>query len=562
MVRSMYSGVSGMKAHQTRMDVIGNNIANVNTYGFKASRASFKDVYYQTMSGASAGTAVRGGTNASQVGYGSKIGSVDVLQTRSTLQMTDNGMDAAITGEGFFQVQDPDGNTFYTRAGLLNVDSAGNLVDSNGNFVLGVSGSPLGKAPSNEKIQLMIPSVPPTPANVQEIINGVKFTFNAQNSTKDGNVTFNFMTDDSLPGGVDVSVRKDEMTSSAITVRVNKNATFTSMDDFTAKMNAAVTEANGGKPHPGGSFSITTDPATGLFPAGGLTGAELVGKDFDVKMGSLVGIPNEGIFGGMKFKGTSTSPMFDSTGNMTFAATYTSPATATDPEGWKITTTDAAGKVYTGHVTTLMTGAGSVRLKATAPTDDGTYLEMTHPGLNAMNKKYNADNGKLPEDPISGGDSFAAPAGGITATPAKKSNDLGLMSKPIVLANGTEGGAQTVADLSSIAIGADGVIEAVHPVHGRLQLGRLDIVTFENPQGLEQVGNSYFSATGNSGTANYCQPGTSGSGALAAGSLEMSNVDLSKEFSDMIITQRGFQANSRLITVSDEMLNELVNLKR
>ncbi|WP_312643786.1 flagellar hook-basal body complex protein [Hydrogenoanaerobacterium sp.] len=557
MVRSMYSGVSGMKAHQTRMDVIGNNIANVNTYGFKASRASFKDVYYQTMSGASGGTAVRGGTNPSQVGYGSKIGSVDVLQTRSTLQMTDNGMDAAIAGEGFFQVQDTDGNIFYTRAGMLNVDSAGNLVDSNGNFVLGVSGNPLGKSPSNEKIQLMIPSVPPTPANVQETINGVKFTFSAQNSTKDGNVTFNFMLDDSLPGGVDVSVQKDEMSSSSITVRVNKNSVFTSMEDFTAKMNAAITEANGGKPHPGGDFSITTDPATGLFPVDGLTGAELIGKDFDVKMGSLTGIPNTGIFGGMKFKGTSTSPMFDSDSDLTFASTYVTPGTATDPEGWKITATDAAGKVYTGHVTTLMTGAGSVRMKAA----DGTYLDMTHPGLTAMNAAYNTEEG-TPGADMANGNAFDALVDAITAKPAQKSNDLGLMSKPIMLSKGTEGGSQTVADLSSIAIGADGVIEGVHPVHGRLQLGRLDIVTFENPQGLEQVGNSYFSSTGNSGTANYCQPGSSGSGALAAGSLEMSNVDLSREFSDMIITQRGFQANSRLITVSDEMLNELVNLKR
>ena len=93
MVRSMYSGVAGMKAHQTKMDVIGNNIANVNTYGYKAGRVSFQDIYYQTVTGASAGSSSQGGTNPSQVGYGSKVGNIDTLQTRSTFQMTDNGMD-------------------------------------------------------------------------------------------------------------------------------------------------------------------------------------------------------------------------------------------------------------------------------------------------------------------------------------------------------------------------------------------------------------------------------------------------------------------------------------
>ena len=133
MLRSLYSAVSGMKAHQTKLDVIGNNIANVNTYGFKSSRARFQDVFYQTLQSAAGGDNNKGGTNASQVGYGSQLGGIDLDMSRSALQSTGRPMDVAITGEGFFQVMDADGNIFYTRAGNLMLDSnSGNLVDSNG----------------------------------------------------------------------------------------------------------------------------------------------------------------------------------------------------------------------------------------------------------------------------------------------------------------------------------------------------------------------------------------------------------------------------------------------
>ena len=117
MNRSLYSGVSGMKAHQTRMDVIGNNIANVNTYGFKASRVTFSDIYYQTVMAGSEGTSTSGGTNSGGIGYGTSVGSIDLLMGQSSFTMTDSTLDLAIDGEGFLQVQDADGNKYYTRAG-------------------------------------------------------------------------------------------------------------------------------------------------------------------------------------------------------------------------------------------------------------------------------------------------------------------------------------------------------------------------------------------------------------------------------------------------------------
>lgn len=137
MMRSLSSGVAGLRAHQTRMDVIGTNIANVNTYGFKTSRVTFADIYYQTLSGGSAPTNLTGGTNPTQIGYGSAVATIDVLNGQSGLGSTDRAMDIYISGDGMIAVKDASGNLMYTRLGVLGFDSEGNLVDANGNFVMG-----------------------------------------------------------------------------------------------------------------------------------------------------------------------------------------------------------------------------------------------------------------------------------------------------------------------------------------------------------------------------------------------------------------------------------------
>ncbi len=143
-MKALYSGVSGLKSHQTKMDVIGNNISNVNTYAFKAQRATFRDIYYQTLSSPSEGSTTRGGTNGSQVGYGAQVGSVDTIHSLTGYTPTDKSTDVCINGEGYFVVKDASGNTFYTRLGSLRFDSAGNLVDSNGSRVMGLNSASTG----------------------------------------------------------------------------------------------------------------------------------------------------------------------------------------------------------------------------------------------------------------------------------------------------------------------------------------------------------------------------------------------------------------------------------
>lgn len=552
MVRSLYAGVTGMKAHQIRMDVIGNNIANVNTYGFKSSRATFRDVYYQSLRGAAAGSNNKGGLNPSEVGYGSTIGSIDVLQTQSTMSTTGNPLDIAITGEGFLQVQDADGNIYYTKAGMLDIDSNGNLIDSNGNFVLGTSGNPVGKAAGSSKITFNIPSVDPTAGSATNTINGVKYTIKSTNQTSDANVTIS-LTSASLPLNQKATAT---VSSTGINVTLNKDETFANLGELQSAVNAAIKEANGGVAHPAGDFIFQMDPADSFVD---LTGAQITSSDTSNTPGT-VPVPTELA---NLFEVVGTGDSFSGTGPATWSIEDTTTTTPIDENTVHTyhLKVEINGTTYESDLTSdQMKSSGQIMLGS-----NGDTITVGYPSESSMLGKLATNtpdaDGKLPTDAVYTFD--AIPATTEEATATEPSKNLGLGSQPFKLENGTEGGAQTVKDLTGISIGADGVVRATHPnIEGDLEIGRIDLVTFDNPQGLAQVGNTYFAATANSGDPNPVKPGEEGSGAIASSALEMSNVDLSQEFADMITTQRGFQANSRLITVSDTMLEELINLKR
>ncbi|MEG0898799.1 MAG: flagellar hook-basal body complex protein [Oscillospiraceae bacterium] len=432
MVRSMFSGVSGLRSHQTMMDVIGNNIANVNTFGYKASRATFRDVYYQTLNGATTPTKkgtnnTSGGGNPNQVGYGVAVNTIDTMMTQSGFSFTDNGLDVAIAGEGFFQVQTPDGSKLYTRAGILDIDANGNVVDAGNNFVLGVN-SNMSAGKSTTK---------PAISSVYKFTNGVSGQF----TTGNPGVGDSFEVDFAIGTPAAATWAKDKVT---ITLEDGKEYTKSDIQKLVDD-----------------SYKTASAADPDILKLGGLK-VEIDGK-------------------------------------MQFSATLAVPA------------------------------AGAISLKV--PDEILSDVYVTHKDQNS---------GILPgnTNKINVLDNFNSVLKGLGRPAA--SND----------------------DFKSISISKNGEIVGNHSEFGLVVLGRLDIATFSNPRGLSQEGSNYFSETGNSGKPNSVTPGTEGGGALSPGSLELSNVDLSKEFSNMITTQRGFQANSRIITVSDEMLQELVNLKR
>ena len=547
MVRSMYAGVAGMKANQTRMDVIGNNIANANTYGFKSSRATFRDMYYQQIRGASGGSATRGGTNPSMVGYGSQIASIDLLMTQSSFTSTGNPLDVAIAGEGFLQVMDPDGNIYYTKAGMLDIDPAtGALIDSNGNFVLGTSATD-GKLDSTEpgsnKILIQVAPVQASVGKVETEISGKKLTITSTNQNKSANVSFTFTKTTELPDGKDVVAIMDG-TSSAINIQINANSSFASMADLQKAINNAITEANGGA-HAGGDFVFSMQPDP--FADGPLTGAQIIDTataDYDGGSIDLVApgtdVSADGSFLG-GFKIVETGLRFSGEGDVSVEVTDSA-----DPEGYNVTVTTAGGATYTGFISQeradISSGSGQVLLK-NASGDANDTITLSYP--NTTDIEANLNNN------VTIG----------TATASKPSLDLGLGKGTFTLTGGTEFTEQDVGNLTGISIGADGTIMGTSAA-GLQVLGRIDLATFANSEGLMQSGNSYFTATSNSGDAELAIAGENGTGGLRNSALEMSNVDLSQEFSDMITTQRGFQACSRLITVSDTMLEELINLKR
>ena len=553
MNRAMFSGVAGMKAHQTKMDVIGNNIANVNTYGYKSQRALFSDIYYQTLRSGSTGTANRGGISPSSVGYGSTLSGTQVQMSQSSMQNTGFGLDVAITGEGFLQVMDPDGNIFYTKAGMLDYDSNGYLTDINGNFVLGAATAD--GDPSSQKIRLTnVGAVPAQRPSVTQAINGVDYTITASNSDKAGNVSITMTSSEALPAGQDVLASISN--TGAITLTFNAFSKFTDWNQLNDAINKAITEANNGVQHKGGTFTISSSNPDLLINGGaGLTGAQLVGANFGTDLGTVTGM-DDGVFGAAGMIVEKVSTDFSGSGDTKFSAIFDQASST-----WTIKAT-VNGKEYVGQLG-KDTLSSSILLK-----NGDEYIQVSNPGYDKFNSAF-AASGEVgasnpPQDKANWTNGNKAPDGSTvtaTFTPSTPSKDLGFGSYPFVLQGGTAGGAVTLDELN-VAIGTDGSVVVSNSAIGDVTVGRISLANFANPAALAAAGNNYFTVSANSGEPQLADPGQDGTGALKSSALEMSNVDLSSEFADMITTQRGFQANSRIITVSDTMLEELINLKR
>ncbi len=442
MMRSMFSGVSGLRAHQARLDVIGNNIANVNTVGYKASRVTFQEVFSQTLrgSGAPDTSTGRGGTNPMQIGLGMGVASVDMQFTRGSVQRTDNPTDLSIEGEGMFIVRGGSADAYrFTRAGNFTVDKMGNLVASNGMSVYGWQYHEAD--PNNPGARIFDTERNVEPINIYaDSYNGNKKII-APHSTDQVALSGNLNLNDAVA---------DPPVILPLTV----------FDAFGNEYKIEVQFQQSGVDH---VWNYTITEADGI--------------------NRFTDVP-----------GTIT---FDDTpGN----------------EGKAIDATGGAA------------GAGLVR-------DITLDLSTIDSALTDIN--FDLDLSKITQ--------YATDS-----------------SAKVYSANGYNSGT-----LVTFNIGTDGVITGIYSNGQQQPLGLVALASFENSAGLQKVGENMYIATSNSGDFKKpTRPGGEGLGTLNPGTLEMSNVDLSKEFTEMITTQRGFQANSRIITTTDEMLNELVNIKR
>ena len=511
MMRSMFAGVSGLKAHQTRMDIIGNNIANVNSAGYKSSRATFQDMLSQTIRAATAPTAAKGGTNPLQVGLGVSLGSIDVKHTQGNTQSTGYLTDLAIEGDGFFVLGDGQ-NRVYTRAGMFGLDNGteGNLVSLvNGMRVLGYKADLDGRIDLNAPLEPLYISASDTIS--PRATNRVNFAGNLDNRYSTG--------DD-----VDRMVQIFDSRGREQTLLVN----FEKLDG-----NAWVWDA---------SWLLVSDSVP--------THNSPIENNETYKVVKIT--PGSGY----ALQDADGNTVATSTDKRVWTVEYPNPDDPTDPikrnfefetelkDNSKVKASASEGSLFLTSVYSLTEDNPWIDGNAIAEADrridfndDGSYSGVP--------------NNVIKLDPI-----FADQLE-IVLDFSDFTQYADTFTGKFMHQNGYTNGA-----LESYAIDQNGTIIGSFSNGLTRALGQVALARFANPAGLQRAGSTMFVDTPNSGTAQIGAGGLPGYGTIAPSSLEMSNVDLSEEFTDMIVTQRGFQANSRIITSSDEMLQELVNLKR
>ncbi|AWG42673.1 flagellar hook protein FlgE [Candidatus Borreliella tachyglossi] len=441
MMRSLYSGVSGLQNHQTRMDVVGNNIANVNTIGFKKGRVNFQDMISQSISGASRPTDGRGGTNPKQVGLGMSVATVDTIHTQGSFQSTQKASDLGVSGAGFFILREGS-NSFYTRAGAFDVDSDRHLVNpANGMRIQGWMARTLGGE-----------QVINTSSDVEDLIIPVG---DKEGAKATGHITFACNLDKRLPV-IEEGASESDIASG--TWVVNK----TVYDNFG---NTSVVELRVVRD----ATAFNTWNATVL-----VNGEE--NSNF------VIGFNNEGAL--LSLNGQPGQP-----GDLLeFPITFGVPNANVGEDGEQQTINLRLGNV-------------------------GSYTDSITQFADASTTKAIIQDGY----------------------------GMGYME--------------------NYEIDQNGVITGVYSNGIRRDLGKIALASFVNPGGLEKAGDTNFIETSNSGQARVGETGFAGLGTIRAGVLEMANVDLAEQFTDMIVTQRGFQANAKTITTSDQLLQELVRLK-
>lgn len=460
MMRSLYSGVSGLQNHQTRMDVIGNNISNVNTYGFKRGRVDFQDMISQQLSGAARPGEEVGGVNPKEVGLGMSVAAIDTIFTQGNLQSTGVSTDLAIQGNGFFVLKDGE-ETFYTRAGVFGVDANGTLVNpANGMRVQGWM------ADENQMLQtsasttdLKIPVGQKDPAKATQT---VRYLCNL---------------DKNLP-------------------EIPENPTEEQIRAGTWQTEIDIYDTYGSK--------------------------HQLHMDFQ----KVPGNPNQ----------------------WTVAITVDPNAEIATETRAGINTTDGVSNIYTlnfdnyGALASVVDSAGNV-----SNTEGNIVLQTS----------YNVPS----TNPDEAGNPFRQTLNLDLGTIGSFENTITQdASRSTTKAYYQDG--YTLGYLDNFSISQDGVITGVYSNGSTRTIGQIAMASFVNQGGLEKKGDNTYAESINSGMANIGEARTAGKGSFLAGTLEMSNVDLTEQLTDMIVTQRGFESNAKTIQTGDSMLETVINLKR
>ena len=629
MLRSLQSGVSGVKGHQTMLDVVGNNISNVNSVGFKKSRVTFQDLLYQNMRGATAPVGNMGGTNPMQIGLGVNVAAIETIQTQGPPQYTGNRTDLAIQGDGYFIVGSGEG-AFYTRAGNFVLDGNGNMVQSGtGLQLMGykVEVDPNDPTryivetdlqginiPVGQKLEAMATTLVGFRCNLDSRVGSyLPFGFEGENVTfnpviNGQEVQIGFSEGDDATGFINVTFEGSPLLSIDLIgvdsdgpVFANDSGTIAIGEDsytvtFTGSDNLLTITDDGGnvvweadlsnyfnfatfaEDSGGNSFNFVAefDPPGEELHLWGYDGTTLVHYYYDVTM------DEEGRFEAIALNSGSSNP---STDGFTFSPVVSSGGyaiTFEDPyqpaseqvlltlsqqldstHSAKLDIYDSLGNPHTLEVKWSKIGPNQWSWMAYFPDE---------PGLSGSSGVI----GFGPDGKVSGGgtvsmdvDFGAYGADVSTITLDFSGNSLG---KDLVDGVTQYGSGFTtkayyqdgypMGVLQDFSVGQDGTIVGSYSNGRNKTLYSLPVALFANPQGLVKEGETLFSVSPNSGLPEIVTPQEGGAGSILGGTLEMANVDLTEEFVNLIMAQRGFQANARVITTSDQVLEELMNIKR
>ncbi len=599
-MRSLYSGVAGLKTHQSKMDVIGNNIANVNTVAFKSSSVTFQDIMYQTQSGASGATATVGGINAQQTGLGVSTGSTKMsIDSAGAAQSTGEAFDIKLTDSqstNFFIVNNGNQNMF-TRAGSFYIDGAGNLaMTSTGYLVQGW------QAVEDSDGSIRIQKDKVSALRIMQPSNLTSSPEATENATVSGIIDKN---DSSITSndGYYMSLGFYDSLGYLYTAKFAVKAYDVDNYEYTASLVSIIDDKN--------------NDILAQFTAGD-------GNTLDEIFGSEVSTAKDSFTLGSKFSyaGNTISTTFNNTEyelDVTTATPvkYTSGIATNDYKDTYKTTgesQDMRGYVFTDPTNptqTLFISLADMGYGVNARTEFGTdkrtfaqimddpqsktntstgetvtetiginkktgALEVVYFDIN-YHLKFNSEDGSFAYVGADGQESVDLNVDALNSDGNFHAIDMNF-SEVINVDNGgsatagidtgsvedpSVGAGKKLGALTSLSVQQNGQIYGSYDNGNTVLLGQIAVAQFTNPSGLEALGNNLYSETLNSGSFDGIGVEvTADGGSMQTGQLEMSNVDLSKEFTEMITTQRGFQANSRIITVSDTMLEELTNLKR
>lgn len=568
MMRSLYSGVAGLKTHQTRMDVIGNNIANVNTTAYKSSSMTFSELMSQTTqkaSGANATTGV-GGTNAKQIGLGVKAGAINTaITTQGSAQSTGNPFDIMITGDNFFVVSNGSEN-FFTRDGSFYVDGAGNLaMTSTGYNVMGWGvDETTGNIKQDTVTALRIMSAAnmtyPPEATTQANISGI-LDQNDKDVTSANGKTVNLNIFDAR--GYSYTAKFTFKQSGGDKTNEYSMELSKLLDSNGKEIDISKLEfGNRSQQKMETKVTLNTDAykwdGKALKTVDGTTEVANLADIFKTD-GSLITPADDAAAQKQQEALDAIAKAYGYEGSTDeFLNLYIT--SAADPDT-QLTMQDLLGNMMAGKTTDVLPADGS------AITMEGRYFEGT-------TIVFNKDTGKL--ESVGGSTTnlnvnaaFSALGGNFSDVTIDLSECTNYDNKGTSTIGATSGDldglgtGRRLGDMIGVSIQKDGMIYASYDNGMTKLLGQIATAAFANASGLEKEGDNLYSATLNSGEFDGIGVDiTAGGGYMSTGQLEMSNVDLSSEFTEMITTQRGFQANSRIITVSDTLLEELTNLKR